>query len=95
MSNGNGISMRVSCDAGGSVTITNLPKGTYKVTEEIGKGGAWRYNFTVFWTDENKKINDINTIDADHPTIWVTIDNTKPSSYLLDGYAFAENNSVQ
>lgn len=77
---------RVSVEGNGSVTITGLPLGTYTVTEETG--WSWRYGrYSV--TDK-----DSVTLTRDNYEARVTVTNTKTNLSLLDGNAYAQNNSV-
>ena len=76
-------SFRVSVQGNGQVTITGLPLGTYTVTEE--EGWSWRYTATG-------PAQAVLTKTA--PDGAVTIQNEKDKPYLLDGNAYARNNSV-
>lgn len=80
------IKFRVSVQGKNSVTITGLPLGTYTVTEETG--WSWRYG--------NVSISDNGsvTLTKDSCTAEVTVTNTRTNDYLLDGNAYARNNSV-
>lgn len=77
---------RVSVKGNDSVTITGLPLGTYTVTEETG--WSWRYgSYSV--TDK-----DSVTLTRDNYEARVTVTNTKTNLSLLDGNAYAQNNSA-
>ena len=77
---------RVSVKGNDSVTITGLPLGTYTVTEETG--WSWRYgSYSV--TDK-----DSVTLTREKCEARVTVTNAKTNSSLLDGNAYAQNNSV-
>lgn len=78
---------RVSVEENGSVTITGLPLGTYTVTEETG--WSWRYGSSPSVTDDGSV-----TLTKDNCEATVTVTNTKTNSSLLDGNAYARNNSV-
>lgn len=77
---------RVSVKDNGTVKITGLPLGEYTVTEETG--WSWRYG--------NVSISDNGsvTLTKDSCTAEVTVTNTRTNDYLLDGNAYARNNSV-
>ena len=74
---------RVSVKDNGTVKITGLPLGTYTVTED--EGWSWRYTATG-------PAQAVLTKTA--PDGAVTIQNEKDKPYLLDGNAYARNNSV-
>lgn len=80
------IKFRVSVQGKNDVTITGLPLGTYTVTEETD--WSWRYG--------NVSISDNGsvTLTKDSCTAEVTVTNTRTKDYLLDGNAYARNNSV-
>ena len=80
------IKFRVSVQGKNDVTITGLPLGTYTVTEETD--WSWRYG--------NVSISDNGsvTLTKDSCTAEVTVTNTRTNDYLLDGNAYARNNSV-
>lgn len=80
----NNLTFRVSVKDNGTVKITGLPLGTYEVTEETG--WSWRY------TAENQGSAELT---KDKPEGTVTIQNKKVNPYLLDGSAYAQNNSVR
>lgn len=81
------INFRVSVQGNGQVTITGLPLGTYTVTEDTD--WSWRYKGGVSVSVESV------TLTKESPTAEVTVTNTKTNEYLLDGNAYARNNSVQ
>ena len=68
--------MTVTALGGKSVTITQLPKGAYTVTEETG--WSWR------WTPAFDK-DEVN-IDKDNPNDSVTCTNTQGKNQWLNGY---------
>ena len=80
----NNLTFRVSVKDNGTVKITGLPLGTYTVTED--EGWSWRYTATGSAQAELTKAK---------PDGAVTIQNAKDNSYLLDGSAYAQNNSVR
>lgn len=80
-------SFRVSVQGNGSVTITGLPLGTYTVTEDTG--WSWRYKDGVTISDDGSV-----TLTEENNTAEVTVTNTKTNKYLLDGNAYAQNNSA-
>lgn len=76
----------VSAPGGGEVTITGLPQGTYTVTEDTD--WSWRYKDGVTISPSSV------TLTKQSPTAKVTVTNNKTNYYLLDGNAYARNNSV-
>lgn len=77
----------VSAPGGGEVTITGLPLGTYTVTEDTG--WSWRYKDGVTISDGGSV-----TLTEQSPKANVTVTNNKTNEYLLDGNAYAQNNSA-
>lgn len=80
----NNLTFRVSVKDNGTVTITGLPLGEYTVTED--EGWSWRYK-----AENSGKVELTETAYEGS----VTIKNAKDKSYLLDGSAYAQNNSVR
>lgn len=78
---------KVSVQGNGSVTITGLPLGTYTVTEDTD--WSWRYKDGV-----SISVDSVTLTDSVY-TAEVTVTNTKKNNYLLDGNAYAQNNSVR
>lgn len=78
---------KVSVQGNGSVTITGLPLGTYTVTEDTD--WSWRYKDGV-----SISVDSVTLTDSVY-TAEVTVTNTKKNDYLLDGSAYAQNNSVR
>ena len=78
---------RVSVKDNGTVKITGLPLGTYTVTEDTG--WSWRYKDGVTISDDGSV-----TLTEENNTAEVTVTNTKTNKYLLDGNAYAQNNSA-
>ena len=78
-------SFRVSVQGNGQVTITGLPLGTYTVTEDTD--WSWRYKGGVSVSDSSV------TLTKQSPTGYVEVTNAKKNDYLLDGNAYARNNS--
>lgn len=91
---GNGVDMTVAVygDEGeGSVTINDLPAGTYSVTELTN--WTWRYNLSKIEgnsTVENPSTA-IGTITVDDATNVITFTNTREEIYWLDSDCYAEN----
>lgn len=80
----NNLTFRVSVKDNGTVKITGLPLGEYTVTED--EGWSWRYTATGSAQAE---------LTEAKPDGEVIIQNAKDKPYLLDGSAYAQNNSVQ
>ena len=78
----NNLTFRVSVKDNGTVTITGLPLGEYTVTED--EGWSWRYK-----AENSGKVELTETAYEGS----VTIKNAKDNPYLLDGSAYAQNNS--
>ena len=86
---GQGISMEVCVQDNTSVTIKDLPVGTYTVTEVTG--WSWRYDSysSVGLNDQNQITLQVQ--DKDSASNTVTITNNRTDSLWLDGYAWAVN----
>ena len=78
----NNLTFRVSVKDNGTVKITGLPLGEYTVTED--EGWSWRYK-----AENSGKVELTETAYEGS----VTIKNAKDNPYLLDGSAYAQNNS--
>lgn len=76
-----GYYMTVTVLGGSSVTITQLPMGTYTVTEETG----WSWRWTPTFDEDKVTINQANPSDS------VTCTNTQEKSQWLNGYAHKVN----
>lgn len=74
--------MTVAVEAGKSVTINNLPAGTYTVEEDT----SWSWRFKSQLTDGG-----IVTIDAKNPTAKVTCMNGRENEQWLNKYDWAVN----
>lgn len=73
--------MTVTALGDNSVKITQLPKGTYTVTEETG----WSWRWTPTFDEDKVTINQANPSDS------VTCTNTQEKSQWLNGYAHKVN----
>lgn len=73
----NDFSMEVVIKGNGSTTITNLPAGTYTVTEDTG--WSWRYEPTS------------NGLTGSPENPVVTFSNIRNNDYWLDGNAYCKN----
>ena len=80
-----GIRFTVSVQSNGSVTIADIPIGTYTVSEQ--KAWSWRYQ-TV--TIEN---NGEVTLTSENYEVTVNVNNSNKNPYLLDGNAYKQNTS--
>ena len=79
-----GTRFTVSVKGNGSVTIAGVKVGTtYTITER----GDWAWRYTVPNSQQIK-------LDADGNKNTVTVENRDGKQYLLDGSAYARNNSV-
>ena len=97
------VDMKVMVGNGGSVTITDLPYGTYMVTEI--ENWSWRYDLAgVEWNYTNSpstKYNSANAIEislqdangdpADHKSVAVNFSNRFANDYWLSGADYAKN----
>lgn len=75
--------LTVSVQDNGTVKITGLPIGDYTVTEQ----GGWSWRYTASSTGTA-------TLGKDNPNGSVTMNNTRTDNTLLDGSAYAQNNSA-
>ena len=75
--------LTVSVQDNGTVKITGLPIGDYTVTEQ----GGWSWRYTASSTGTA-------TLGKDNPNVSVTMNNTRTDNTLLDGSAYAQNNSA-
>lgn len=73
--------MTVAVEAGKSVTINNLPAGTYTVEEDT----SWSWRF------ESQLNNETVTINAKNPTAEITCTNSRANEQWLNKYDWAVN----
>lgn len=69
--------MHITITGNNSITIEELPVGTYSVTEDIG--AAWRY--------DTPKISDPVALKKETPTGKITVTNSKSNNKWLNAHS--------